>query len=214
MCCWFSELKKQHHCIQTGKLATAEQREEDLKSSDWVTVRYKYNRGTLHDGNYPHQSTPVRYIKTGYKRVILGFNAFTEEMGECCMRAPEHSDAFNRTIKLYQTMAALGVPITANNLSNPASGGSSKYGSNNNTSDASLNVLQENIFIGKAGGNSDADTVGGTIAPVDTKKGMNVKDIMKNPALAKLLVTAAKKLAAHDKKKAEEDTLRKEQQQS
>ncbi len=28
------------------------------------------------------------------------------------MRAPEHSDAFNRTIKLYQKLAALGHSIT------------------------------------------------------------------------------------------------------
>ena len=38
------------------------------------------------------------------RRVILGFNCFPATVGECCMRAPEHSDAFNRTVKLYQVL--------------------------------------------------------------------------------------------------------------
>jgi hypothetical protein len=95
-----------------GKKASPEAFQEDLQSADWVRARYRLNRGILHDGNYPHLSTKVTYLKPGTKRVILGFNSFPAAVGECCTRAPEHSDAFNRTIKLYQTMAALGVPVT------------------------------------------------------------------------------------------------------
>ena len=74
----------------------------------------------MHDGDFAHLSTPVEAIRAPPppadggaappetpKRVILGFNLFTSRVGACCARAPEHSDAFNATIKLYQTSAAL-----------------------------------------------------------------------------------------------------------
>lgn len=174
---------------RAGKLSTPEETAKDLQSSDWIHARYRRNRGIVHDGNFPHLSTPITHIKPGLKRVILGFNSFPTVLGECCMRAPEHSDAFNRTIKLYQTMAALGVPITAGGAT---SGGkyrkdeSSCAPQSQEARDAEINGI----------------SLSGSAAPV--KKGMNVKDIMKNPALAKLLVTAARKLAAHEKKEAEE----------
>ena len=78
----------------------------------WVTVPYKHNRGILHEGVFPHLSSRVSLLKPGIQRVILGFNSFTQELSECNIRAPEHSDAFNRTTKLYQMMAGLGMPIT------------------------------------------------------------------------------------------------------
>lgn len=74
----------------------------DLIAGDWLTIKYKRNRGILHDGDFPHLSTPVRVLPEGKKRVILGFNCFSKAVSECCMRAPEHSDAFNRTVKIYQ----------------------------------------------------------------------------------------------------------------
>lgn len=169
----------------TGKLSTAEETAKDLQSSDWIYAKYRRNRGIVHDGNFPHLSTPITFIKPGLKRVILGFNSFPTVLGECCMRAPEHSDAFNRTIKLYQTMAALGVPITAGGAS-----GGGKYGKDETTSAAQIQQARGTE------GNADVSS-----APV--KKGMNVKDIMKNPALAKLLVTAARKLKAHEKREEE-----------
>lgn len=58
----------------------------------------------IHDGDFPHLSTPVTVLNNNKKRVILGFNCFTSTVGECCVRAPEHSDAFNRTIKIYQVI--------------------------------------------------------------------------------------------------------------
>jgi hypothetical protein len=162
-----------------GKLASAEEFAKDLESADWIKAGYRRNRGILHDGNYPHLSTPVTYLRPGLKRVILGFNCFPADVGECCLRAPEHSDAFNRTIKLYQTMASLGMPITAHG----ASSSDSKYG----PSSAPASAQQS------------ADDTASATAP---KKGINVKDIMKNKALAKLLVTAARRLTEHEKKEA------------
>lgn len=185
--------------MYAGKLASAEEFTKDLhKSADWVTARYRHNRGIIHDGDYPHLSTPVSYLRPGLKRVILGFNCFPAATGECCMRAPEHSDAFNRTIKLYQTMAALGVPITA--FSSSESGG--KYAAESALSELDTTagtVEAKGYFVAR-----DTKETGSNrpVEPV-AKRGMNVKDIMKNPALAKLLVTAAKKLTAHEKKEKE-----------
>ena len=109
------------------------------------------------------------------------------------MRAPEHSDAFNRTIKLYQTMAALGVPITAHGASKGGTiGEGGKYGKDETPA-------EEQTLRGVEPASVQHST--------PAKKGMNVKDVMKNPALAKLLVTAAKKLVAHEKKEAAEKLL-------
>jgi len=172
-----------------GKLASPEAFQEDLLSADWVRARYRFNRGILHDGNYPHLSTKVTHLKPGTKRVILGFNSFPRAVGECCTRAPEHSDAFNRTIKLYQTMAALGVPVTeATGSGTSTVGGAESHAAHTGSSDE---VRQ-------------ADSVGAPFgsAPPRVKQGMKVKDILKNPALAKLLITAAKKVK---QKQAEEE---------
>lgn len=116
------------------------------------------------------------------------------------MRAPEHSDAFNRTIKLYQTMAALGVPITAHG----GSGSGNKYQADDATvSDQPLRTAEST---------TDASaSASATTKPA--QKGMNVKDVLKNPALAKLLVTAARKLKAHDEQKAEEAKRLQQEQQ-
>jgi hypothetical protein len=97
-------------------LSSSEDFQKDLTSPQWITVPYCYNRGILHDGDYPHFSTEINSIKDGIKRVILGFNCFSKELAECNLRAPEHSDAFNRTIKLYQKMAAMGMPITSGSI--------------------------------------------------------------------------------------------------
>lgn len=85
-----------------GLLKSKEDLENDILNDDWVKIRYKRNRGTLHDGDFPHFSSPIRKIPNDKKRVILGLNFFSPSVGECCIRAPEHSDAFNRTVKLYQ----------------------------------------------------------------------------------------------------------------
>ena len=86
-----------------GLLSAPGALEEDIeRGGDWVKIRYRRNRGIIHDGDFPHFSSPVQSLPAGSKRVIVGFNFFSAAVGECCMRAPEHSDAFNRTVKLYQ----------------------------------------------------------------------------------------------------------------
>jgi hypothetical protein len=63
---------------------------EDIEASgDWVRMRYKQNRATLHDGDLPHFSSPVTHLVPDKLRVILGLNFFSEAVGECCVRAPE-----------------------------------------------------------------------------------------------------------------------------
>ena len=70
-----------------------------------MEVPYRFNRGIVHHGDMPHLSTPVRSVTpSSKKRVIIGFNAFTAEVEACCARAPEHSDAFVATVRLYQRM--------------------------------------------------------------------------------------------------------------
>ena len=73
-----------------------------MLNGNWVTIKFKANRGIFMDGELPHLSTPVTSLPNQKKRVIIGINCFSAEVGECCQRAPEHSEAFNRTVKLYQ----------------------------------------------------------------------------------------------------------------
>lgn len=144
---------------------------EDMRTSkDWVAVPYKRNRAVLFDGNLPHTSTKVLAIESGKRRVVIGFNVFGYEVGECCQRAPEHSAAFNRTVKLYQTMASLGVPITS----------SSSLAVDAYTSSSPL---------------PPAMSLPSSTATQSTmKSGVTAKDILSNPGLARLLVQAARKV--------------------
>jgi hypothetical protein len=72
---------------------------KDIESSgDWVRVRYKRNRAILHDGDFPHFSSPISQLAPDKKRVILGFNFFSDALGECCVRAPEVSERVNHII--------------------------------------------------------------------------------------------------------------------
>lgn len=79
----------------------------DWRSPAWLHAPYRFNRAIVHDGDLPHLSTPIEHLPEGTKRVILGFNLFTHDVGPMCARAPEHSEKFNNTVKLYQTMAGL-----------------------------------------------------------------------------------------------------------
>jgi len=113
------------------------------------------------------------------RRVILGFNCFPASISECCARAPEHSEAFNRTVKLYQAMRAAGTPVSASAGDGPGTGA---------------------VTAG-----SDAST--GIPVPPGTKKkkggGITLQDLKKNPALTKLLVAAAKQMKAKEAAKAQ-----------
>lgn len=66
-------------------------------------VPYKFNQGILIHGEIPHASTPITYIDPKFKRVIMGFNVFDTIVGPLVSLAPEHSPAFNRRIKFYQS---------------------------------------------------------------------------------------------------------------
>ena len=168
-----------------GRLASKEAFAEDLATgTDWLTVRYKRNRGILYDGTLPHLSTPVKEIHAAAastaddgaprRRVILGLNCFTHEVDACCRRAPEHSDAFNRTVKLYQKMASLSTQqkqsgeLTSIDDTTPLSGGS-------------------------------GDKPAGALS---------AKDVAKNPALARLLVLAARNMKKKQQQEAEEEAAR------
>jgi hypothetical protein len=162
--------------------------EKDCEDSNpsWMTVPYRYNRGTLFDGDFPHYATEVTAINNpNMKRVILGFNCFTKELKECNSRAPEHSDAFNRTIKLYQKMAAMGLSVTS------GGGVEDKYGNSSNDS------LQDSSINNSTESQSDENLL------KKKKKGggINLEDIKKNPALAKILIKAAKTMKEKDQKK-------------
>jgi hypothetical protein len=141
--------------------------DEDLRTGDWIRVAYKENRGIFHDGDLFHLSCAVESMGSG-KRVIMGFNSFTDAVGPCCLRAPEHSKAFNRTVKLYQALAS-----TEKTASSSSSDG--RY-----TSSCRLIAPAEQKAIA-----GPASRSGGKFS---------AKDILKNPALAKLLVAAAKRL--------------------
>ena len=88
--------------VLAGCLQSPEALESDIARGNWLTIKYRANRTIVHDGDYPHYSSRIAHIASDKKRVILGFNFFSAAVGECCERAPEHSDAFNRTVKLYQ----------------------------------------------------------------------------------------------------------------
>jgi hypothetical protein len=170
-------LQHYKHFGYKGKLQSKEEFDLDFSlSRSWIRVPYKYNRGIFHDGNFPHLSTRISSIRPGIRRVILGFNCFPIELAECNARAPEHSDAFNRTIKLYQTLAAAGLPITSSTDDDGSSSSSS-------SSSSGTDGTEENLTIGDL---------------ANTKKkvsGINIRDLVKNPMLARLIVTAAKKVA-------------------
>lgn len=94
------------------------------RGGEWMLIKYKPNRGIMHDGDFPHLSTKVTSIEPGKKRVILGLNCFPSSVGECCIRAPEHSLAFNRTVKLYQvqlycTYRCHVIPLSHFNIAYP-----------------------------------------------------------------------------------------------
>lgn len=91
-----------HFIFVLGCLQSCEALEADIASGNWLMIKYRANRTILHDGDYPHYSSRILRIVSNKKRVILGFNFFSDAVGQCCERAPEHSDAFNRTVKLYQ----------------------------------------------------------------------------------------------------------------
>ncbi|TMW61869.1 hypothetical protein Poli38472_010932 [Pythium oligandrum] len=94
-----------------NKMTTDELEARMASEPGWQSVAYRYRRGILCDGEFPHFSGRVRSLPEGsspscsipYKRVVVGFNLFPHAIGAFVERFPEHSDAFNKYVKLSQT---------------------------------------------------------------------------------------------------------------
>jgi len=92
----------------------------DNEPKQVVCIPYRFNRGIVCDGEYPHLSTPIQSLPPGMRRVIMGFNVFDHCVGPYVMKAPEHSKAFNRRVKLYQAIRPSTFPAggtSHNNIS-------------------------------------------------------------------------------------------------
>ena len=76
-----------------------------LDGRGWHRIAYAGNRAIVHDGEWPHASERVRALPPGTRRVILGLNVFGARVAKVNGRAPEHSAAFNKTVRLYQATA-------------------------------------------------------------------------------------------------------------
>lgn len=175
----------------------------------WVTVPYLANRGILHQGDYPHAATPVRDITPPtMRRVILGLNCFPPAVGPCCARAPEHSAAFVRTIRLYQAMAAAGIPVA----------GTGEVGAMGTHIGDDASILhgepradgdEEGVRSGGLQGVEDPLTPSKLPPPPppgpDKKKRLTLEDVKGNPVLRRMLIAAANKMkAAQTPKEAQE----------
>jgi hypothetical protein len=100
------------------------------EATEWVTIPYAFNRGIVHRGDLPHLSAPVEHIEecsSQVSRVIVGFNVFGHDVGELVSKAPEHSRAFRRKVKLYRATMTNGNNAskdpTKDNQSNVSKGG-------------------------------------------------------------------------------------------
>jgi hypothetical protein len=78
------------------------------------TVEYRFNRLVIMAGHLPHASTPVSFAGPSPdeggggaaagrgRRVVVGFNVFGHDVGPDVQRAPEHSGAWRRQVKLLR----------------------------------------------------------------------------------------------------------------
>jgi hypothetical protein len=164
-----------------GKLRSPNDLIDDLQSKDWQKIPYLHNRGILFDGNFPHLVTQVAKIRNSEKRVILGLNFFSSAVGECCIRAPEHSDAFNRTIKIYQLMASTGLPL-------------SKL--NSNSTESVENESVNNELMTKLPNDENAPEQSHSSCTImhSKTKAITIDEVKKNPLMRKFIVAAAKSL--------------------
>lgn len=132
------------------------------------------------DGDYPHLSTAVTHLgDSTARRVILGFNCFPAgAVAECTRRAPEHSDAFRRTVKLYQTVSSLV-----------------SHNSDENNDHIHFEKATDDMDHHPVSAEQSIDQRPDTSSPGNASKVKSVltlNEIKKNPFLAKLIVRAAK----------------------
>ena len=110
----------------------------------------------------------------------MGFNLFPffDPLNECCLRAPEHSRAFNRTVKLYQALNGMTVSLPAATTDLQGEGGK---GIENADSD---------LEGSEKGGSIRPTTSTGPVAG----QGVTATAFLKNKPLGRLLVMAARRL--------------------
>ncbi|OQR94986.1 hypothetical protein THRCLA_08046 [Thraustotheca clavata] len=89
-------------------LPSQEQMEKD---KSYLIAPYKYKRGVIMDGNFPHGSFPVTELPQNTHRVVVGFNLFNWEIGPHAQEYPEHSSKFNKYVKVAQA-ACKKEPLT------------------------------------------------------------------------------------------------------
>mmetsp|Transcript_29466 Transcript_29466/g.33902 ORF Transcript_29466/g.33902 Transcript_29466/m.33902 type:complete len:485 (-) Transcript_29466:22-1476(-) len=77
----------------------------------WVKIPYQFNQGIFHDGDFPHCSMRLASTELNRKRVIVGLNVFGIDSGYQVQLAPEHSSAFNRRVRMYQTISKMQCPV-------------------------------------------------------------------------------------------------------
>ena len=99
-------------CGYKGRLCTT----SAFEGKNWHRVPYRRGRCTIHDGEWPHAAEETTRLPQGKRRVILGLNVFGSNVAEVNSRAPEHSDAFNKTVKLYQAAGNTGGGLTVEKL--------------------------------------------------------------------------------------------------
>lgn len=169
--------------VHSGQLSGPLALQEEISSgSGWSTIRFQRGRGILHCGLWPHLSLPVRQLGPGQRRVVLGLNLFPvfDPLNECCVRAPEHSRAFNRTVRLYQALnGGLGLV------------GQSHYSRSNNSSN-SANIKQEES-VSEAGMQQQKD--GNKIVSGEERVSKITPSLLlQNKPLARLIILTAKRL--------------------
>ena len=119
------------------------------KQTRWVTVPYRYNRAIFHHGQLPHLSTSIKSIspsgqdaennrQRSKSRVILGMNVFGHDIGPDVSKAPEHSDAFRRKIKMYRAL-----------LSKPSQNGDGSERSSTHDTKLSVEAVKNNKALSK-----------------------------------------------------------------
>lgn len=109
--------------------------------------------------------------------------------------APEHSDAFNRTIKLYQATASVGVKF---------SGGST----NSHDEDSAAAAADPEPDCGgslEPGAGAGAERVDMKKTKKKASGGLTVQDVQANPMLKRLLLLAAKNVKEQQHKQKERE---------
>ena len=85
----------------------------------WKKIDYKFNQLVLFNGDNPHMSDEIKYISGDQtvRRVIMGFNFFSHDVGALVETAPEHSASFIRRVKLLQCAASTAATMKNKRLS-------------------------------------------------------------------------------------------------